>query len=118
MSASAIILSMTAENNSCSTCKSAGDAVFLLFLMENNFHHFRHRKVATRHTLPSIQISLSLSKFSMMEASSCPCCLPAVRLISGSLPPVAKESLMVGNKLLTWGETASVDYEIPVVGLL
>ncbi len=37
-------------------------------------------------------------------------------LISASLPPVAKESQVAGNKLLTWGETAGVDYEI--VGLL
>lgn len=35
--------------------------------MENNFHHRCHRKVATRHTLPNIQMSLSLRKFSMMK---------------------------------------------------
>lgn len=42
-------------------------AVFRLFLTENNFHHCGHRKIAMRHTLPNIQISLSRRKFSMMK---------------------------------------------------
>lgn len=65
----------------CITCMSDG-VVFLLFFTENNFHSRCHRKVATRHTLPNIQTSLSLRKFSMMEAflflpllSTCTVCL-------------------------------------------
>lgn len=54
---------------SCSvTSASEDDVVFLLFFVENNFHSRRHRKVATRHTLPNIQRSLSFRKFSIMEA--------------------------------------------------
>lgn len=36
-----------------------------LFLKENSFHRRRHRKVATRQTLPKIQTSLSCRRFSM-----------------------------------------------------
>ncbi|TNN76866.1 hypothetical protein EYF80_012919 [Liparis tanakae] len=63
-----------AQASCCVTCKSAdGDALPLL-LPENNFHSRPHRKVAIRHTLPNIQISLSLRTFSMMAkpSSSCP----------------------------------------------
>lgn len=103
----------TDSNSSlCSvTCVSTGDVVFPVFLMENNFHHRRQRNVATRHTLPNIQISLSLRKSSMVDVFPFPC-LPVVCLISASLPPVAKESQVVGNNLLTWGETAGVDYGV------
>lgn len=51
------------------TCLLADNVVFLLFLTENNFHHCCHRKVATRHTLPNIQTSLFLRKFSMMKSA-------------------------------------------------
>lgn len=71
----------------CITCLSADNLVFPLFLMENNFHHCRHRKVATRHTLPNIQMSLSLRKFSMMKIflflsllSACTGCVSYFRL--------------------------------------
>lgn len=53
------------------TCLSADNVLFAFFLVENNFHQCRHRKVATRHTLPSIQMSLSLRKFSMAQTSLC-----------------------------------------------
>lgn len=112
--ASAIILNMTAEYNKqrlgdfkndlmacfqihllstgewtlscCITCMSAV-LVLPLFLWENNFHSRPHRKVAMRHTLPNIQISLSLRKFSMMETflflsllSACTGCLSYLSL--------------------------------------
>lgn len=64
------------------TCVSADAVVLPLFLVENNFHSRPHRKVATRHTLPNIQISLSFRRFSMMETflfqslmSTCTGCL-------------------------------------------
>lgn len=57
----------TAWTQTCITCLSADNVVFPLFLMANNFHHCCHRKVAIRQTLPNIQISLSLRKFSMVE---------------------------------------------------
>lgn len=74
------------------TSASEDDVVFLLFFVENNFHSRRHRKVATRHTLPKIQRSLSLRKFSMMEAflflflsplSACTGCPSYFRLFAG-----------------------------------
>lgn len=52
---------------SCITCASAWCAVLPPFLMENKFHTRLQRKVATRHTLPNIQISLSFRKFSILE---------------------------------------------------
>lgn len=85
------------------TCASGGGVVFLV---ENKFHSRRHRKVATRHILPNIQISLSLKKFSMMQTSLF---LPQVLCpISASLPSVVKESRVEGKKLLTWGETTGL----------
>lgn len=65
------------------TSVSADGVVLLLFFVDNNFHSRPHRKVATRHTLPNIQISLSLRKFSMMEIfllSACTGCLSYLSL--------------------------------------
>lgn len=47
------------------TCLSADNDVFPFQRTENNRRQCRHRKVATRQTLPTIQTSLSLKKVSM-----------------------------------------------------
>lgn len=49
------------------TCLSADNEVFPFQRTENNFRQCRHRKVATTQTLPRIQTSLSLKKFSMVK---------------------------------------------------
>lgn len=84
-------------------CNSTWEKVlFRLFLLKNNFHHRCHRKVATRHTLPKIQTSLSLRKFSMLNrGESCPPD-PAVHLHRLYFLIWPEESQMAGSKALAW----------------
>lgn len=58
------------------TCTPADAAVLPFLLAENSFHRRPHRKVATTHTLPNIQMSLSLRTFSMMGTFLPLCCPP------------------------------------------
>lgn len=76
--------------------------LFCLFLLKSNFHHRCHRNVATRHTLPKIQTSLSLRKFSMLNrVKSCPPD-PAVHLHRLYFLIWPEESQMAGSKALAW----------------
>lgn len=49
------------------TCLSADNDVFPFQRTEKSFRQCRHRKVATRQTLPRIHTSLSLKKLSMVQ---------------------------------------------------
>lgn len=81
--------------------------VFPLFLMENNFHHRRHRKVAMRQTLPNSQMSLSLRKFSMMTTLLF---LFPVCFLFQPLCLLWQRSFRWWAAMLTWHRTASIDY--------
>ena len=54
------------------TCVSVDREGLLFLLDENKFHNPLQRKEATRHTLPTIHISLSLRRFSMVVACGSP----------------------------------------------
>lgn len=98
------------------TCLSADNEVFPFQRTENNFRQCRHRKVATTHTLPRIQTSLSLKKLSMVRKNRKYKQFPLLLLLSEQAVSYFSFSAaglsVLDCKLLTFGKTLGLRSKI------